>query len=124
MKGYIESTKALSNSVSYSLAKLQAAWWFFIIIAAYLLIGIVTWDFYSSISSTELILLGIGAGTVAGGALIDASKNTPEAADAQAKRAAELKLRIEQLNDAQEYCELYARNLDMLSPSPPNSVAL
>jgi hypothetical protein len=53
---------------------MQGAWWFFFILASYLLIGIVTGDFSNSINSTALILLGIGAGTVLGSAAIDASK--------------------------------------------------
>jgi len=63
---------------TYSLAKTQGAWWFFIILAAYLLIGIVTGDFVQSLNSTALILLGIGAGTVLGSAAIDASKSGDE----------------------------------------------
>jgi hypothetical protein len=59
---------------AYSLSKMQGAWWFFFILASYLLIGIVTGDFSNSINSTALILLGIGAGTVLGSAAIDASK--------------------------------------------------
>jgi hypothetical protein len=73
---------------TFSLAKSQGAWWFFIIIAAYLLIGITTGDFVTSINSTALILLGIGAGTVIGGAVIDASKNSPDAAAGQRAAAA------------------------------------
>ncbi len=59
---------------AFSLSKTQGAWWFFVILACYLLIGIVTGDFTGSINSTALILLGIGAGTVLGSAAIDASK--------------------------------------------------
>lgn len=76
---------------AYSLSKLQGAWWFFIILAMYLLIGIVTGDFSNSINSTALILLGIGAGTVVGSAAIDASKIEQRKADltaAKAQRAA------------------------------------
>jgi hypothetical protein len=75
---------------AYSLSKLQGAWWFFIILAMYLLIGIVTGDFSNSINSTALILLGIGGGTVIGSAAIDASKIEQRKADlkdAKAKRA-------------------------------------
>jgi hypothetical protein len=59
----------------FSLSRSQGALWFFIILAAYLFIGIVTGDFSSSINSTALILLGIGAGTVLGSAAIDAQKD-------------------------------------------------
>lgn len=120
VNGKLNSSKAVTNRGTYSLAKLQAAWWFFIIIGTYLLIGIVTWDFYSTVSSTALILLGIGAGTVVGGTLIDASKDTPEAVDARAKRAAELKSRILLLDATQEYSHLYARQLDALAPPSAN----
>jgi hypothetical protein len=73
----------------YSLARVQAAWWFFLIMAAYLFIGIVTGDFLTSINAMALGLLGIGAATVVGSAVIDSSKaeptTTPAAALAQAK---------------------------------------
>jgi hypothetical protein len=121
VNGKLDPSKAVTNRGTYSLAKLQAAWWFFIIIGAYLLIGIATWDFYSTVSSTALILLGIGAGTVVGGTLIDTSKDTPEEAEARTKRSAKLKLRILLLDAAQEYCHLYARHLDVLDPSSATS---
>lgn len=72
---------------AYSLSKLQGAWWFFVILAMYLLIGIVTGDFSNSINSTALILLGIGAGTVMGSAAIDASKIEQRKADLTAAKA-------------------------------------
>jgi hypothetical protein len=58
----------------YSLARTQAAWWFFIVLAAYLFIGIITGDFSTTITGTVLTLLGISAGTVVGSAFVDASK--------------------------------------------------
>jgi hypothetical protein len=64
---------------TYSLSKFQGAWWLFVILAAYLFIGIVTGDFRNSINSTALILLGIGAGTIIGSATIDALKETQDA---------------------------------------------
>lgn len=79
---------------TFSLSKSQGAWWFFIILAAYLLIGLVTGDFFTSFNSTALILLGIGAGTVIGSAIIDhatqpqdAAKAAIEVADAKDKLA-------------------------------------
>jgi hypothetical protein len=71
---------------AYSLSKLQGAWWFFVILAMYLLIGIVTGDFSNSINSTALILLGIGAGTVMGSAAIDASKIEQKKIDLKAAK--------------------------------------
>lgn len=115
VKGRLDPRKSIANNGTYSLARLQGAWWFFIILAAYLLIGIVTWDFFNSVSSTAVILLGIGAGTVIGAAVIDTSKNTPEQKDAQEKKAAELKARIEHSEDAEEFASLEARRL---GPTP------
>ena len=63
---------------TFSLSRLQGAWWFFVIIAAYIFIGVITGDFSNSVNSTALILLGIGAGTVIGSAAIDAQKDTDE----------------------------------------------
>lgn len=64
-------------SGTYSLSKFQGALWFFVILAAYLFIGIVTGDYLNSINATALILLGIGAGTVIGAAVIDANRADP-----------------------------------------------
>lgn len=67
----------------YSLSRTQAAWWFFVVLASYLLIGLVTGDFAGSLNGTALALLAIGAGTVLGSAAIDASKSGPAAQLAQ-----------------------------------------
>jgi hypothetical protein len=58
----------------YSLARVQATWWFFLILASYLFIGIITGDFSTTITGTVLGLFGISAGTVVGSAFIDAGK--------------------------------------------------
>lgn len=58
----------------YSLARTQAAWWFFLVLASYLFIGMITGDFSTTITGTVLGLLGISAGTVVGSAFIDAGK--------------------------------------------------
>jgi hypothetical protein len=58
----------------YSLARTQAAWWFFLVLASYLFIGMITGDFSTTITGTVLGLLGISAGTVMGSAFIDAGK--------------------------------------------------
>jgi hypothetical protein len=110
----LDPTKPVSNYTTYSLARFQGAWWFFIILAAYLLIGITTWDFFSSVSSTAVILLGIGAGTVVGGAIIDASRDITDQEKKDEAKAEELKHRIEQLAavpDALKYIDLMAKQL-------------
>jgi hypothetical protein len=85
-------------SATYSLSRSQGAWWFFVILAAYLLIGIVTGDFSNSINSTAIILLGIGAGTVLGSAAIDAQKSTPADLQAERDKAASLRTELDQLD--------------------------
>jgi len=112
--GRLDPTRSAGNRGTYSLAKLQGAWWLFIILGTYLLIGLVTWDFYTSLTSTALILLGISSGTVIGGAVIDASQTTPEQKKAQESKAIELRRTIEQLADAHDYVALEAERLDCL----------
>jgi hypothetical protein len=68
----------------YSLSRTQAAWWFFLIIASYVFIGIITGDFSTTITGTVLALLGISAGTVVGSAFIDAGKAAAVPPPAQA----------------------------------------
>lgn len=58
----------------YSLAKMQAAWWFFLILASYLFIGLISGDYGTTITSTVLVLMGISAATAVGSATIDAGK--------------------------------------------------
>jgi len=55
----------------YSLARTQAAVWFFLILASYLFIGLITGDYSSTITGTVLGLMGISAGTAIGSSAID-----------------------------------------------------
>jgi len=64
----------------FSLSKVQAAIWFFIILGAYILIVAVTHDLSGTVNATALTLMGIGAATVVGSAAIQNNQN--EAADA------------------------------------------
>jgi hypothetical protein len=82
----------------YSLARTQAAWWFFLVLAAYLLIGIITGDFSTTITGTALGLLGISAGTTLGSAFVDAGKaQSPETQAQEAKAITTLDTEIPQL---------------------------
>lgn len=58
----------------YSLAKMQAAWWFFLILASYLFIGLVAGDYSTTITGTVLSLMGISAATAVGSAVIDVAR--------------------------------------------------
>lgn len=119
INGRLDPTRSAGNRGTYSLAKLQGAWWLFIILGTYLLIGLVTWDFYTSLTSTALILLGISSGTVIGGAVIDVAQTTPEQKKAQESKAIELRRKIEQLADAYDYVALETKRLDSLVAAKP-----
>lgn len=64
---------------TFSLARWQMAWWFFIILSAYLLIWIMTGD-RDTLSSSALALFGISSATALGAVAIDASKRANAAA--------------------------------------------
>jgi len=55
----------------YSLSRFQMAFWFFLVIAAYVFMWLITGEL-DTISSSILALIGIGAGTALGSAMIDA----------------------------------------------------
>jgi hypothetical protein len=84
----------------WSLGRVQAAWWFFLVIASYLFIGLITGDYSSSITGTVLILLGIAAGTTVSAVVIDRSKDTPEQAALTNAASARLKSEISVLEGA------------------------
>jgi hypothetical protein len=57
----------------YSLARGQMAFWFFLVIASYFFLWIVTGDM-NTLNSSVLALVGISAGTALGSAFVDAAK--------------------------------------------------
>jgi len=65
---------AAADKRPYSLARLQAAFWFFLVIGSFIFIFLVTGD-YNTVTEQALILMGIGTGTALGAAMIDANKN-------------------------------------------------
>lgn len=78
---------ATPTTPPYSLARTQAAWWFFVVLAGYLLVGLVTGNFATSLNGTALGLLAIGAGTTLLSAMID--QTTAPATDAERRKALE-----------------------------------
>lgn len=58
----------------FSLGRAQMAFWFLVIVGAYLFIGLITLDFYTTISVSSLVLLGISAATALGAGVIDGDK--------------------------------------------------
>jgi hypothetical protein len=68
------------SEAALSLGRCQMAWWFFIILATYLFLFMVTWDF-DTITAGTLGLMGIAAGTAMAGVTVDTSKNASMAAE-------------------------------------------
>jgi anti-sigma28 factor (negative regulator of flagellin synthesis) len=62
----------------YSLAKTQAAIWFFLVFAAFMFIWFMTGNFYDVMTPTALALIGIGSGTTLGAAMVEATKSEAE----------------------------------------------
>jgi len=60
----------------YSLARGQMAFWFFLVIASYFFLWIVTGDM-NTLNTSVLALIGISAGTALGSAFVDAAKPVP-----------------------------------------------
>ena len=89
----------------YSLAKVQAAWWFFIVIGCFLLIYLITGEY--TMTEQALILIGIGTGTALGASMIDSSKSSSADNELgtlrpqEAKLKAELDLLDQQITDTQ-----------------------
>lgn len=75
----------------YSLARAQVAWWFFIILGSFLFIGLVTWDL-NTITTSSLVLLGIGTGTALGAAMVDVNKRQSSDSDLESLKPREAKL--------------------------------
>lgn len=59
----------------YSLARVQMAFWFFLVLGSFIYIYLITGD-YNTITEQALVLIGIGAGTALGSVAIDSNKGT------------------------------------------------
>jgi hypothetical protein len=62
----------------YSLGRTQMAFWFILVVSSFLLIWLITGE-YGTITSSTLVLIGIGAGTALGATLVDNSKSSTAA---------------------------------------------
>lgn len=60
----------------YSLSRFQMAFWFFLVIAGYVMVWMITGEL-DTITDSILALIGIGAGTSLGAALIDSAPAAP-----------------------------------------------
>jgi hypothetical protein len=63
-------TSMIRSGVMYSLSRFQMAFWFFLVIAAYVFMWMITGEL-DTITESILALVGIGSGTALGAALID-----------------------------------------------------
>lgn len=81
----------------YSLAKLQASVWFFLVVASFLFIWLVTGDHTNTVTEQALILIGIGTGTALGAAMIDSSKRETSVNERAGLHPEESKLNAEVL---------------------------
>jgi len=76
-----DSTSELANAQKlspYSLAKTQAAVWFFLVFAAFVFIWLMTGNFNDVMTANTLALIGIGSGTTLGAAMIENAKSESE----------------------------------------------
>lgn len=109
----------------FSLARTQAAWWFFLVLAAYLFIGIITGDFLTSITATALGLLGISAGTTLGSAFVDAGKTqSPDVQAQEAKARTALDTEVGQLTKDVDTLSQEITNLPARTINPAKSAQL
>lgn len=96
------SPVSANNDKSWSLARVQAAWWFFIILLSYVFIGIITGDFSTTITGTTLVLVAIAAGTTLTSTVIDKGKDTPRQRDTDAAAVLRIEREIDALNKSPE----------------------
>jgi len=83
----------------FSLSKVQAAIWFFVILGAYLLIVAVTHDISGTMNATALTLMGIGAATVVGSAAIQSNQSQAADIAQQEDQAKKLAQQMKELQD-------------------------
>jgi hypothetical protein len=108
---------------AFSLARVQMAWWFFLVLASFLFLFMVTWD-YNTIAAGTLGLIGISAGTALSAAVVDSSKRDQLTAEKttllneQASEPAPAPFRQKQIPDRLAAIEkelMVPRHVDFLS---------
>lgn len=107
----------------YSLARAQVAWWFFIILGSFLFLGLVLWD-YNTLTTSSLVLLGIGTGTALGSAMVDASKRESSTGDLRVLKPRQAKLQS-QVEELRAQIAALAAKSDAVPPTAtPQEVAV
>jgi hypothetical protein len=97
---------------AYSLGRVQMAFWFVMVMTSFLLIWLITGE-YSTITSSTLVLIGIGAGTALGVTLVDNSK-AANTAEQIADYEAEKSVLTNRINEIKSYFAADPNN-----PPPP-----
>jgi hypothetical protein len=92
----------------FSLGRCQMAWWLFVILAAYLFIGVMTGD-YLSMTAQAVALLGVSAATAVGGVAIDQNRRSGAEAQKSALTAEQTTLAARHATLAQELADSAAR---------------
>ena len=84
----------------YSLARVQMAVWFFLVVGAWFLLFLVTKDI-DTLTGSVLVLLGISAGTAVGSTILDAGTTIDAAARVRnvATDQEDLRIRVKELSD-------------------------
>ena len=98
----------------YSLARWQMAFWFYVIVVAYLFIFIVT-GATDTITSSVLALMGISAGTGLGAVTVDSSKRAQAKTELDQLKAERAKLQDQQKADPTKFPTADAARLEELS---------
>lgn len=102
-----------SDKPPYSLARCQAAFWFFIVFASYVLLSVVTGTYLHVLNDTALILMGIGTGTALGAKMIDASSLTDTHKATVAPLLQQEATLIAAIDDATAQCEIKRTSLNI-----------
>ena len=92
----------------FSLGRCQMAWWLFVILAAYLFIGVMTGD-YLSMTAQAVALLGVSAATAVGGVAIDQNRRSGAEAQKSALTAEQTTLAARHATLARELADTAAR---------------
>ena len=107
----------------YSLARGQMAFWFFLVIASYFFLWIVTGDM-DTLNPSVLGLIGISAGTALGSAFVDAAKPVPVGSSGNepivdvTRPHKEVLVELKQLQaDTQQELEALQKARTLISPS-------
>jgi hypothetical protein len=106
----------------YSLSLTQAAWWFVLTVISFVFIWMVTGQY--DLSTSVLVLLGIGFGTALGSVVIDQNRGARPATPVAPFAASELDTLMAQKNEQEARLTALESNLRDPRTGAPNAAAL